>query len=137
VPTSGRRPLRLPVLIDPALWREEVERLKRSSSARAAAERERDRLERDGLDLMLLMPCEAEGPGGTRLEGLVKVYVPITGGPPSERPFGLSSRPSATTTAPTWSCWRSDCAIRLPERAASTSVRTNACTAATPMNERR
>ncbi len=89
MPTSRRRPLRLPVLINPAVWREEVERLKKSSSARAAAERERDRLESDGLDLMLLMPCEAEGPGGTRLEGLVKVYVPITGGPPSERPFGF------------------------------------------------
>jgi len=89
VPTSRRRPPRLPVLIDPAVWQEEVERLKKSSSARAAAERERALLQRDGLDLRSLMPCEADGPGGTQLEGLVKVYVPITGGPPSERPFGF------------------------------------------------
>jgi hypothetical protein len=87
--TSRRRPARLPVRINPSLWVEEVERLVSNSPARAAADRERRSLERDGIDLTLLAPCEPEGAQGTRLGGLVKSYVPTGAGPPSEQPFGF------------------------------------------------
>jgi hypothetical protein len=54
-----------------------------------AAERERRRLERDGIAISALERCSAEGEDGTNLEGLVKVYVPIGDAPPSERPYGF------------------------------------------------
>ena len=86
--TSGGN-ARLRVLIHDEVWREEVERLDPRSPARAAAERERSGLEREGLPLAGLEPCAALGGDDTRLAGLVKVYVPIGDGPPSERPFGF------------------------------------------------
>jgi len=48
-------------LIDPRVWREEVERLNARSPARLAAERERRKLESDGIDRALLERCEDEG----------------------------------------------------------------------------
>jgi hypothetical protein len=58
-----------------------------------AAERERRKLESDGIDLALLEHCADEGPDWTRLAGLVKAYVPLREGPASERPFGFVFRP--------------------------------------------
>ena len=92
--TSGRRSRRIPVRIGAEAWREEVERFGDRSEARVAAERERGRLEQEGIDLAALQQCDAEAPDGTRLAGLVKVYVPITDGPPSERPFGFVLAPA-------------------------------------------
>jgi hypothetical protein len=89
VATGRRRPPRLPVLISPAVWEEEVERLAKSSPARVAAARERAGLDRDEIALTHLSRCEPEGADGTRLGRLVKTYVPIDAGPASVRPFGF------------------------------------------------
>ncbi len=77
------------VRIDPELWAQEVERLRPGSPARVAAERERGRLLRDGLPRDRLIGCDAVGPDGTRLPGLVKAYVPISAEPASQRPYGF------------------------------------------------
>lgn len=89
MPTPRGRSGRIAVRIGARVWRDEVERFGERTTARIAGERERARLERDGIDLSALERCDAEGSDGTRLAGLVKVYVPITDGPPSERPFGF------------------------------------------------
>ena len=86
---QGRREPRFAVRISASVWREEVERYGEGSEARLAAERERPRLERHGLAVGQLEPCAELGPGGTRLKGLVKAYVPISGAVASERPFGF------------------------------------------------
>jgi hypothetical protein len=87
VPTSGRR--RLGVRISQDVWVNEVERLSARSQARVAAERERPRLERDGVELTQLLARSDLGADGTRLRGLYKVYVPISAAPPSARPFAF------------------------------------------------
>jgi hypothetical protein len=89
VATQGRREPRFAVRISASVWEQEVERYEERSEARLAAERERPRLERDGLAVGQLEPCAELGPEGTRLKGLVKAYVPISDAPPSERPFGF------------------------------------------------
>jgi hypothetical protein len=93
VSTGRRGSRRVPVVIDPGVWREEVERLTPRSSARVAAERERRRLESDGIAEELLERCDAQGRDGTRLAGLLKAYVPLRRAPASERPFGFVFRP--------------------------------------------
>lgn len=92
--TSGGRPRRVSVRIGAEVWHEEVERFGNRSAARITAERERASLEKNGVDLTKLQRCDAESPDGTRLSGLLKVYVPITDGPPSERPFGFVFMPA-------------------------------------------
>ena len=86
---------RLRVRINPHAWAQEVERYAQGSQARVAGERERPRLERDGLAVRQLLPCEEVGLEGARLGGLVKAYVPISDDPPSRRLFGfvLAPRP--------------------------------------------
>jgi hypothetical protein len=86
---SGRAAVR----IGAATWREEVERFAPRSPSRAAADRERRRLEQDGLSIADLQPCAAVGPDGTRLESLVKVYVPISNAAASQWPFGFVFSP--------------------------------------------
>jgi hypothetical protein len=54
VPTSGRW---LGVRISQDVWVDEVERLTAKSPARVAAERERPRLARDGVELGQLLDC--------------------------------------------------------------------------------
>jgi hypothetical protein len=80
----------LEVRVSPSVWAEEVERLRPGCPARVAAERERKRLERDGLPLEHLLHCEALGSDRTRLGDQLKVFVPITSGPASERPSASS-----------------------------------------------
>lgn len=82
------------MLVSPTVWREEVERFDQRSLARRAAERERPRLETDGLSLDDLLRCEPEAADGTSLGGLVKVYVPIGTAPPSERSFAFVLSPA-------------------------------------------
>ncbi len=86
---QGRRAPRFAVRISASVWEQEVERYEARSVARLAAERERPRLERDGLAVGQLEPCAELGPERTRLKGLVKAYVPVSDAPPSERPFGF------------------------------------------------
>lgn len=93
MPRPSRGADRVAVSIDPLVWREEVERLDPRSGARIAAERERQRLESEGVSRALLERCDEQGPDGTRLRGLVKAYVPLRESPPSERPFGFVFRP--------------------------------------------
>ena len=93
MPPPSRGARRVAVVIDPRVWREEVERLNARSPARIAAERERRKLESDGIDRALLERCADEGLDRTRLAGLVKAYVPLREGPASERPFGFVFRP--------------------------------------------
>lgn len=93
MPTSGREARSLAVRIDPTVWDEEVGRFVEGSPARIAGERERGRLEHDGIALSRLLRCEPEGGEGTRLAGLVRSYVPIGDRPPSERPFGFVFSP--------------------------------------------
>lgn len=92
VPTA-REPGRVEVRIAPELWAQEVERLRPGSPARAAAERERRRLETDGLPRGQLIKCDSVGADGTKLPGLFKAYVPISAGPASQRPFGFVFSP--------------------------------------------
>jgi hypothetical protein len=54
-----------------------------------AAERERPRLEREGVAHGQLLACSEVAADRTRLRGLYKIYVPIVGGPPSARPFAF------------------------------------------------
>jgi hypothetical protein len=88
------------VRIDPTVWDEEVGRFAAGSPARIAAERERGALERDGIELSSLLACEAEGAEGTRLERVVKAYVPLGERPPSERPFGFVFSPAMGREGP-------------------------------------
>jgi hypothetical protein len=88
------------VRIAATVWEDEVGRFVERSAARAAAERERGRLERDGLELSALAGCEAEGPDRTRLGGLVKAYVPLADRPASERPFGFIFAPDRGPSGP-------------------------------------
>jgi hypothetical protein len=99
VATAGRRARRLAVRIDPTVWEEEVGRFAAGSPGRIA-ERERGALERDGIELSSLLPCEAEGGEGTRLERLVKAYVPLGERSPSERPFGFVFSPAMGREGP-------------------------------------
>jgi hypothetical protein len=88
VPTP-RRPGHVPVRINPGTWGQEVERYRKGASPRVAAERERRRLEREGIPILALARCSGEGEDGTSLDGLLKVYVPIGDSAPSERPYGF------------------------------------------------
>ena len=87
-------PDRIPVRVTETVWAEEVERYARSSEARRAAERERAGFA-GGVELRRLARCEEAGEDGTRLVGLLKVYVPIRDRPASERPWGFVLSPAA------------------------------------------
>jgi len=92
MPTSGRA--RIGVRISQDVWLEEVERLHPRSPARVAAERERRRLESEGLEIRELRACSAEAEDGTSLGGLFKVYVPIREASSSQRPFAFVFSPA-------------------------------------------
>jgi hypothetical protein len=89
VSRPSRGDARVAVRIISEAWHAEVERYDVRSPARRAAERERRRLEEDGVSVAQLQPCAEDGPDHTRLAGLLKVYVPISEAPPSRRPFGF------------------------------------------------
>lgn len=96
MPTSGRA--RIGVRISQDVWLDEVGRLRPRSPGRVAAERERGRLESEGLELRQLRACSEEAEDRTRLTGLFKVYVPIRDAPPSERPYAFVFSPAARGT---------------------------------------
>lgn len=52
------------------------------------------------MALAALERCAEEGPDRTRLGGLVKVYVPISKAPASERPFGFVFSPGSSEQGP-------------------------------------
>jgi len=86
---TPRRAGWIPVRIDLHTWAQEIERYREGAAPRLAAERERRRLEQDGVRIPVLQRCSVEGVDGTSLGGLVKVYVPISDAPASERPYGF------------------------------------------------
>ncbi len=92
MPTASRGD-RVAVLIDPEGWREEVERLDARSNVRIAAERERRKLETEGVGRGLLERCDEQRPDGSQLGGLLKAHVPLREASASERPFGFVFRP--------------------------------------------
>jgi hypothetical protein len=69
-------------------WQEEVGRLDPRSPARARAESARKAIETGSVEL-LWRRCQAEGPGGTKLPGCLKLYVPLGKDAPSEAPYGF------------------------------------------------
>jgi len=90
--TSSRA--RIGVRIGQDVWLEEVERLRHGSPSRVAAERERARLESEGVELRQLRACSEQAEDRTRLEGLFKVYVPIGDAPASARPSAFVFSPA-------------------------------------------
>lgn len=84
---GAARGRRLPVRFDERVWQEAI----RGFSGRALelASSTRKRLELDGLALADAYACEAQSADGTLLAGCAKVYLPLGGGPASERPFGI------------------------------------------------
>lgn len=72
-------------------WREEVERFDRHSSARVQAQRARREI-RSGRADLAWQRCEADGPGGTKLPGCRKLYVPLGKLGASDAPFGFVFR---------------------------------------------
>lgn len=89
----GRAAKRIAVRIEATVWEQEVGRFATHSDARVAADRERPRVERDGIALEALLACDTVGPDGTYLRGLLKAYVPLAEGPASVRPFGFVFSP--------------------------------------------
>jgi hypothetical protein len=84
---EGRR---LPAVFPAGVWAADVEgRYRASSRARTVAEQARRTFERDGVPESALQACEPEGPGGTRLDGCLKVYLPLGPSDPRDRPFGM------------------------------------------------
>jgi hypothetical protein len=69
-------------------WREEVERLDERAVSRTQAERARREID-GGKATVHLQKCEADGEGGTRLPGCMKLYVPLGRQGASEAPFGF------------------------------------------------
>lgn len=70
---------RFPVFVDDEAFTEDLSHA--TPAGRAVAERERERLEQDGIAITQLRACEPEARDGTRLGGCVKTYVPSPDGP--------------------------------------------------------
>lgn len=82
-PGGGQR---LEVRFSEGVWRQAI----RGFSGRAleVASAARNRIERNGIELGRLRPCEAEGPDGTELAGCAKLYLPDRRSV-SEQPFAF------------------------------------------------
>lgn len=85
--STGPARRRLGVRFDDAIWADAT----RGFSGRAldTAMGARRALERDGVVLDQLLPCQAHGPDGTELAGCAKLYLPAGPAPPSGRPFAF------------------------------------------------
>lgn len=81
---GGRR---LAVRFDGRVWQQAI----RGFSGRAleVATSARGLLERDGIGVSELLPCEPLGPDRTELSGCAKLYLPVHDAPPSERAFAF------------------------------------------------
>jgi hypothetical protein len=69
-------------------WREEVERYDRRSPAGAQSQSARKTIEA-GTAKLDWKRCKAEGPGGTKLPGCRKLYVPLGRQGASQAPYGF------------------------------------------------
>ena len=81
---------RLPVRFDEPLWQDVLGGVTRQHQQIASAAR--SAVECDGVALSDVHPCAAHGTDGTELAGCVKLYLPVSDGPPSLRPFGFVLR---------------------------------------------
>jgi hypothetical protein len=79
---------RVPIEFGSLEWEEEVERYGPRSAARIRAQSARKRIEA-GTAKLDWKRCKAEGPGGTKLPGCRKLYVPLGKEGASEAPYGL------------------------------------------------
>lgn len=78
----------VPLVFGDREWKEEVERYEPKASARQRAVSARREIEA-GRGKLVWRPCEAEGPGGTRLPGCRKLYVPLDQEGSSAAPYGF------------------------------------------------
>lgn len=85
-PAGGLPPV--PVEFGSVEWIEEVERYDRRSPARAQAQGARKKIEACKAKLDWKR-CKADGPGGTRLPGCRKLYVPLGKQGASQAPYGF------------------------------------------------
>lgn len=83
-PPSERR---IAVRFNEEVWREAVRGF--AGRPRAIAATAREDLEKQGVALSALRPCESLGPDKTELAGCAKLYLPAGDRPPSERPFAF------------------------------------------------
>jgi hypothetical protein len=60
-----------------------------SDEPAAVALTARRKAEADGVAMADVHACDAKGADGTELAGCAKLYLPISDGPPSERPYGF------------------------------------------------
>lgn len=83
-PEGGRR---IEVRFSEQVWRQAI----RGFSGRALelATSARSRLEREGVEIDRLRPCQSEGPDGTALAGCAKLYLPDDRTAPSGQPFAF------------------------------------------------
>lgn len=114
---------RAAVRFDERVWRDAIRgfsgpQLQTALSARA-------RLERDGVTIAELLPCQTLGPDQTQLAGCAKLYLPITEQPASRRLFAFVlqlARATRTMTRSSGSSSRSVTATPPQAYAASTNA---------------
>jgi hypothetical protein len=85
-PVGG--PRRVPIEFGSLEWEEEVERYGPRSAARAHAQTARKTIEA-GTAKLDWKRCKADGPGGTKLPGCRKLYVPLGKDGASQAPYGF------------------------------------------------
>lgn len=86
VPASGLPPVSIEFgLLE---WEEEVERYGPRSAGRVQAQSARKAIEAGAVKLDWKR-CKADGPGGTKLPGCRKLYVPLGKGGASQAPYGF------------------------------------------------
>jgi hypothetical protein len=86
IPAGG--PPRVPVEFGSLEWKEEVDRYDSHSKARTQAQSARKAIEA-GKAKLDWKRCKADGPGGTKLPGCRKLYVPLGKEGASQAPYGL------------------------------------------------
>ncbi|MDP1849912.1 MAG: hypothetical protein Q8K79_19155 [Solirubrobacteraceae bacterium] len=78
---------RTAVRFDEPVWRDAIRGF--SGPPLQIAVSARARLERDGVTIGELRPCQTLGPDQTQLAGCAKLYLPITDEPASRRPLAF------------------------------------------------
>ena len=98
---AGKTAPAVPLVFGGSEWEEEVERFERKASARQRAESARREIEA-GQRKLVWRPCEAEGPGGTRLPGCRKLYIPLGEEGASAAPYGFVFQLARTESGLAW-----------------------------------
>jgi hypothetical protein len=85
-PAGGQPPV--PIEFGVLEWGEEVERYRPRSTPRTHAESARNAIEA-GRERLDWKRCKPDGPGGTKLPGCRKLYIPLGREGASEAPYGF------------------------------------------------